>query len=109
MLKKDWTAELKKLTYTKGADALKMEITPYRDWRIVVWGFFVGLILAIWFNIYMLVKIDRDSFFTPAQKSSGVIKFNEEGLAKVIAWIDEKQAKFEKAKTEVVTIVDPSL
>lgn len=109
MPKKDWTAELKKLTYSKGVDKLKMEITPYRDWRVVVIIFFIALVGSFAFNIYMSIEINRDSFFATAPKTTGVIKFNEEGLAKVIKILDEKEALFEKAKTEGVTIVDPSL
>lgn len=109
MPKKDWKAEFKKLTYSKGADALKMEITPYRDWRVVVIVFFIGLIGSMGFNIYMLIEIDRDTFFVAAPKSTGVITFNEEGLAKVVSGIDAKEALFEKTKTEGVSVVDPSL
>ncbi len=109
MPKKDWKAEFKKLTYSKGVDKLKMEITPYRDWRSVVIVFFIVLVSSIWFNTYVFIEINRDTFFTVTPKSSGVVKFNEEGLAKVIAGLDEKNAIFEKAKNEGVVIVDPSL
>lgn len=109
MPKKDWKAEFKKLTVSKGTDALKMEITPYRDWRIVVTVFFIGLVISLGFNIYMSIEINSDSFFATAPKSTGVIKFNEEGLAKVIAGFDEKSALFEKVKKEGVAVVDPSL
>lgn len=109
MKKIDWKAELKKLTTTKGSDPLKMEITPYRDWRVVVIVFFVGLLTSFGFNIYMSIEINRDSFFAAAPKSTGVIKFNEDGLSKVITGIDEKAARFEKIKTEGVDVVDPSL
>lgn len=109
MPKKDWKAEFKKLTYSKGVDALRMEITPYRDWRVVVILFFIALVSSIAYNTYVFIEINRDTFFTAAPKSSGVVKFNEEGLAKVIAGLDEKGAIFEKAKNEGVAISDPSL
>lgn len=109
MPKKDWKAEFKKLTYSKGVDALRMELTPYRDWRIVVVLFFIALVSSIAYNTYVFIEINRDSFFTAAPKSSGVVKFNEEGLAKVISGLDEKGAIFEKAKNEGVAISDPSL
>ena len=109
MPKKDWKSEFKKLTYSKGVDKLKIEITPYRDWRIVVIVFFIVLVSSIWFNTYVFIEINRDTFFEAAPKSSGVVKFNEEGLTKVIAGLDEKRATFEKAKNEGVAIVDPSI
>ena len=109
MPKKDWKAELKKLTYSKGVDALKMEITPYRDWRIVVIVFFIVLVSSIGFNVYVFIEINSDTFFSSAPKSTGVIKFNEEGLTKVVAGLDEKRAIFEKVKKDGVAITDPSL
>lgn len=109
MQKKDWKSEFKKLTYSKGVDKIKMEITPYRDWRIVVVVFFVVLASSVWFNMYVFIEINRDTFFSATPKSAGVVKFNEEGLAKVIDGLDEKEAIFEKAKNEGVVIVDPSL
>lgn len=99
----------KKLTYSKGVDRLKMEITPYRDWRIVVSVFFIVLMSSIWFNTNVFIEINRDTFFTATPKSPGVVKFNEEGLGKVIAGLDEKSATFEKAKNDGVAIADPSL
>lgn len=109
MPKKDWKAEFKKLTVSKGTDALKMEITPYRDWRIVVIIFFIGIVASLGFNIYLSIGISSDSFFTTEQKSSGVLKFDEEGLTKVIDAIDKKAAQFEKIRIEGVAVVDPSL
>ncbi|HAS84701.1 MAG TPA: hypothetical protein DCS23_01325 [Candidatus Yonathbacteria bacterium] len=109
MQKKDWKAEFKKLTYSKGSDALKMEITPYRDWRILTILSFVGLVLAGSYNVYVMIQINRDSFYVAPPKSAGVAKFNEEGLAKVITSIDEKATNFEKAITEIRATVDPSL
>lgn len=109
MPKKDWKAEFKKLTASKGVDALKMEITPYRDWRIVMIVFFIGLVASLGFNVYMSIGISSDSFFTTELKASGVLKFDEERLAKVIAGLDEKQALFEKARTGGVAVVDPSI
>lgn len=108
MQKKDLGALLKKLTYSRGADALKMEITPYRDWRIVVVIFFMGLAGSLVFNIYMSIEINQDSFFALTPKSAGMVKFNEEGLAKVVAGLDEKAALSENVRTAGMQIVDPS-
>ncbi|OHA80075.1 MAG: hypothetical protein A2747_00425 [Candidatus Yonathbacteria bacterium RIFCSPHIGHO2_01_FULL_44_41] len=109
MLKKNLEILLKKFTKSRGVDALKMEITPYRDWRMVVIIFFVGLVVSLGFNIYMLTEINRDSFFITAPKVIGVVKFNEEGFAKVVMDINEKAARFEKIINEGAAVVDPSL
>lgn len=108
MFKKDWVKELKRLSVSKGSDHTKMEITPFRDWRIIVTLFFVGLLVSIGFNFYMSIEINRDSFFTTAPKSGEVVVFNKDGLSKVLAALAEKEALFEKARTEKSTVVDPS-
>lgn len=109
MPKKDWKEEFKKLTYSKGTDALKMEIAPYRDWRIVALLFFCALVGSFAFNIYMSIEINSDNFFTAEIKQTGVTKFNEDGIAKIVSGIDEKATRFEKVVKEGVVAVDPSL
>lgn len=101
--------EFKKLTTTKGVDPQKQEIAPYRDWRILVVTFFVGLAVSFAYNIYMAVQINKDSFFATEARPAGVTKFNDVDLAKVITVMDQKAALFEKTKTENISIVDPSI
>lgn len=109
MLKKDWNKEIKKLTTSKGSDPFKVELTPYRDWRLLVMGFFVALILSVGFNIYMSIEINRDSFFTTIPKSEQGVVFKSDGLATVLEALAIKEAAFEKLRTEEVFVVDPSL
>lgn len=109
MLKKDWSKRIKKIFSSKGVDALKMEISPYRDWRILVSTFFVGIVASFGFNVYMSIKIDSDNFFATTPKGNSGVTLNEEGLKKILVELDEKRAVFEKAKNEGVAIVDPSL
>lgn len=109
MFKKNWSKGLKKIFSTKGVDTLKMEIAPYRDWRILVSTFFVGLVASFGFNVYMSIKIDSDNFFATTPKSNSGVTLNEEGLTKILKELDEKSAAFEKVKNEGVAIADPSL
>ena len=109
MFKKNWSKEIKKAFSSRGVDPVKMELTPYRDWRILVSTFFVGLLVSFGFNVYISIKIDSDNFFTTAPKSNIGLTLNKEGLTKILTELDEKAALFEKAKTEGVAIVDPSI
>jgi len=109
MFKKDWNKIIKKSFSSKGRDTYKLEITPYRDWRFLVSAFFVALVVSFGFNIYMSVKINSDSFFPSTTGTRSTPELNKEGLARVIAEFEEKETRFEKAKTEGVSIVDPSL
>lgn len=109
MVKKDWNKEFKKLTASKGVDPSKKEPTPYRDWRLLVMGFFLTLVLSVGFNIYMSIEINRDSFFTTTPKVEEGVSFNSEGLIVVLEDLASKEAAFEKIRTEGVSVVDPSL
>jgi len=103
---KNW---LKKISFSKGVDALKMEITPFRDWRNLVVLFFIWLCVSLIFNIYMSIGVNRDHFFATPKKSSNVEVLDIDGLKTVSDKIDEKEASFEKAKIEKITTADPSL
>lgn len=108
MTKKDWNIDLKKLTTTKGVDRFRMEITPFRDWMIVVIVLFISLIASIGFNIFLTSEANRDALFSATPKAAGVLKFNEEGLVKIIKEIDDRAERFEKAKTQKIELVDPA-
>lgn len=109
MFKKDWNKEFKKLTASKSFDPFKIELTPYRDWRFLVAGFFVALVLSVGFNIYMSIEINRDNFFTTVPKIEQGAMFNNEGLTTVLDDLAAKEVAFEKLRTEGVQVVDPSL
>lgn len=107
--KKDWNKELRKLISSKGSDTSKIEITPFRDWGIIVMTFFCGLIIAIIFNIYMSIEINQDSFFVSEPTVIKPVVLNKEGLAKVLSMLAGKEALFEEVRTEKRVVVDPSI
>lgn len=109
MIKKEWTTELRTLFSSDGADSSKMEITPFRDWMVIIAVFFGGLAVSVGANIYMSVEINKDSFFTTAPKGGESVTLNKEGLSNVLSGLAEKEFLFEKARTEKSTVVDPSL
>ena len=109
MFKKDWSKGFKKIFSSRGVDTLKMGISPYRDWRILVSAFFVGLVASFGFNVNMSIKIDSDNFFVTTPKSDSGVTLNKEGLTKIITELDEKSTLFEKVRMEGVPVADPSL
>ena len=94
---------------TKGSDSLKIEITPYRDWRVVIIIFFLGIGTSLGFNAYLFIGVNEDNFFGGAIKKEEVVTFNKEKLLTVLETFEKKQEKSEALKKEPTLIVDPSL
>lgn len=106
---KDWLKFIKKVFQVKRKDTSKMEITPYRDWAILMWSAFVVFSVSLGFNIYMSININQDNFFgSPTPDTSGTI-LNKAGLDSALGIITSKEALFEKTRTQKITVVDPSL
>lgn len=93
----------------RNPDASKIEIAPYRDWRIVGICFFIMLIVSFGFNMYILFEVNRDSFFAVSEIKSQGISFNREGLNRVLDAIQRRENTFERLKTGMIGVSDPSL
>jgi hypothetical protein len=93
---------------SKGADPLKMEATPYRDWKIIIVGFFVGLVISLGLNIYMSYQINSDTFLSPTAKKYEGLVLNRDGLARVLVDLATKDAVHSGRATSSVSVIDPS-
>ncbi|KKU80274.1 MAG: hypothetical protein UY07_C0048G0006 [Parcubacteria group bacterium GW2011_GWA1_47_8] len=93
----------------RGEDPEKMEITPYRDWRMVVAVFFVGLIASLVFNMYIFVGVNQDNFFRTVSKQEEVVGLNQGKLLTVLEVLNAKKTAFETLTKGSVSVVDPSL
>lgn len=109
MFNKNWSNQIKKLLSSRGSDPLKMKISPYRDWAIVVGVFFVGFVFSLGFNIYISIKINQDDFFATSSKSNDEVVLNKEGLTKVLKELSDKEKIFNNTSTGRAVLVDPSL
>lgn len=109
MDKKDWKKELQKLFVARGTDKEKMEISPRRDWSIVVALFMLGFIVSVGFNTYLFNRINEDALLVPSSQKDETVEFDREKLAKVLEIIGGKEAAFEELKNAPVSAVDPSL
>lgn len=107
--KKSLGGKIKKMFTTKGSDATKIEITPYRDWRVVVLVFFIGILTSFGFNAYLFMGVNEDSFFGGTMKKDEVVTFNKEKLLGVLDTFQKKEEKSEALKKVPTPIVDPSL
>ena len=93
----------------RGADSSKIEISPYRDWRIALIIFFIGLFISLGFNLYILYEVNRDNFSGAPQAVIREVSLSHEGLMKSLRLIETKEEAFGKIKTRIIDMGDPSL
>lgn len=106
---KNWQQAVKNIFKSSVEDMEKMEITPYRDWRIVVVVFFAGLIASLAFNTYVFMGVNQDNFFGDTAIQDEVVGLHQEKLSVVLKEFNMKKAAFETLTKESVSVVDPSL
>ncbi len=116
MPKKDLATKIKDkfslrgiISLSHNSDVSKIEITPYRNWRMVGIGFFVALLVSFGFNMYILFEVNRDNFFAVPETKSQGMPFNREGLNRALEMIETRENVFERLKTETIEVRDPSL
>ena len=107
--KKKLDQKIKKMFATKGNDPTKIEITPYRDWRIVVIIFLWGIFVSLGLNVYLFMRINEEDFFGASVKKEEIITFNTEKLLTVLEGFKKKEEISEALKKAPTPIIDPSL
>lgn len=106
--KKNLDVRIKKMFSTKGSDPAKIEITPYRDWRIVVIIFLAGIAVSLGLNVYLFMGINEDDFFGGTIKKEEVATFNKEKLLTVLNGFKNKEEVSEALKKTATPAIDPS-
>lgn len=93
----------------KDRDTLKIEITPYRDWKIIVNAFFVAFMVLVALHMYVFVELSNDTLFAQKDTTDTVIMFNKDRLLKVVDQYDAKAAKYNALLETKPAVVDPSV
>ncbi len=106
--KKNLDTRIKKMFSTKGSDPTKIEITPYRDWSIVVVIFLSGIFISLGFNVYLFMGINEDDFFGNTVKKEEVAIFNKEKLLTVLDGFKKKEEVSEALRKVATPTIDPS-
>ena len=88
-------------------DALKIEITPYRDWKVVGEVFFVLLVVLVAAHIYLFIRLQDETLFA-SQEEEPVIGFKKERVLTTVEYYQTRAAKFEERKGEKPNVVDPA-
>lgn len=100
---------VKRLAQHQDKDKLKIEMTPHRDWRILVIAFAI-LVIAVGFaSFYIFVQIERDEIFIAKEGEKVRARtFNTQKLKDTIKAFEQRQADLEILRTERPSIIDPS-
>lgn len=107
MIKKDWKKEFKKLLLKHGPKESRLGAEPYRDWRVTVGVFFVGLAGSVAFSIYLFTGVTKENITTDSKNTGTTLETAK--LSSVLDLFTKKEAIFESLKTATSTAVDPSL
>lgn len=108
-MKTNWSKKIKKFLIKQEGDKTRFEATPYKDWRLVVFVFVVGLVGSLVFSVYLFLGVSNDSFFTqPTTKIQGVT-LDVEKLSAVLEVLNKKENLFSSLNIATSTLVDPSL
>lgn len=95
------------LSRKKTKDKFKIEITPYRDWKIIGEVFFGLLIVLFAAHAYLFMRLQDDSFFT-SKEVEAPIGFKKERVISTVEYYREKAIQFEARKLEKPSVVDPA-
>ena len=108
MLKDYFRKIFKKFTFSKGEDSSKRMFKPYKDWKILVISFSVGLIISIGLNTYLSVRIIDNSFLTTLVPVNSGPVLDRAGLTKVLSDFAAKEAFLANPSATTSPVVDPS-
>lgn len=109
MAKKDWKKEIKRIVASQGVDKEKREVSPARDWRVLMMVFAVVFVVSLVFHGYLFMRVNDDSLFSVTVKEEEPVAFNKENFDRILSIFDQQDATFEKLKNEPFTAIDPSL
>ena len=90
-------------------DKMKTEITPYRDWKILVNTFFVVLVMLVAVHVYVFVQLSNDTLFAQKDTTDTVITFNKDKLLKTVDHYDAKAVKYDDLLQTKPAVVDPAV
>lgn len=106
----DYKAIIRKFSYARSKDPLKVPLRPYRDWGFLLACFFVILVAVSIASAYLFIEINREEIFSKELAPEGEIEMlNLEALKGAIKSFDDRAEVFETLRGQKPGIVDPSL
>lgn len=108
-IKGNTKALVEKFFAKQDRDKLKIEITPYRDWKILVKVFFVVLVVLVATHVYVFVQLSNDTLFAQKDVTDTVITFNKDRLLQTVDYYDAKEATYREILETKPSVVDPAV
>ena len=100
---------LEKFFAKKDQDKRKVEITPYRDWKILMNTFFVVLAALVVTHVYVFIKLSNDALFAQKDTTDMVVTFKKDRLLKTVDYFDAKAIRYDALLKTKPAVVDPSI
>jgi len=100
---------LKKLSLMRGGSLFGFGLSAHRDWKIILSGFMILIILSAGFSFLVFQQINNN---TTGANQEEVVQNNSldtELLKKTIIYYQEKAIKLEEIKSKKSTLADPAI
>jgi ADP-ribose pyrophosphatase YjhB (NUDIX family) len=83
---------------------------PERDWRLIVYFFFVTCLALLILSAYIYTKIDQGDFFVAESKEKiSTESIDRKALTEAVSLVQEQDQKFKDVDKRLNLFVDPSL
>jgi len=101
---------LKKFSLMRGGSFLGFGLAPHRDWKIILSGFIVLILLIIGFGSFLFYKTNYNGWSIDNQKETTRLNsLDLDRLGKAVTYYKDKATKFEEIKSNRGTTPDPSI
>ncbi|MHB0978278.1 MAG: hypothetical protein ACYC1K_02670 [Minisyncoccota bacterium] len=100
----------KKVSLMRGGSFLGWGQSAHRDWKIILTGFIVAVLFSLLFSFLVFKQINNAGGSTASQ--NGTIEnssIDTTLLKKIISYYDDQSKKFEKIKSNKISLPDPSI
>lgn len=111
---KNYRTRIKKIfTRFTDIDMSKAEFNPYRDWKFILLGSFMGLVFVVVSNIFLFIYLELTRTIDDESASIATQSLNIAGIESVLKIYDEKAKHLDALLNDrdgaFENVADPSL
>jgi hypothetical protein len=110
MIKISFKNSFKNIKEVFDKDKSKIFISPFRDWSLLLFCFFISLIAVGVASFYFFIQINKEQVFSMEMEVKEEVEILDvEKLKSTIKIFDEKQKLFDELSQQKPDIIDPAL